>query len=99
MNDNLTVIIGALLPLFISTVVQPGWSKTVKQVIAVVIAIAVGLVNVAVQDSFHGWGDTLTSLAVVVGAAQAAYALIWNRIGATDAIEKVTSPSPEPAAP
>ena len=97
--DNATawaLIIGAVLPFLIAVVNRPKWSGTVRQIVAVAISLAVGLVTVVVQGAadFTLQG-ALVTLAAVVGAAQATYALVWKPSKIAPVLERVTTPGPE----
>lgn len=89
------LIVGFLTPLVVSTINQPRWSATQKRVMAVVVAVVVGLGNVFVQGLIVDWtlsfGNVLIILATVLGAAQAAYALLWEPTGIAEKVETATS--------
>lgn len=89
------LVVGALTPVLVAAVNQPRWTRQTRQVVAVVVAVLVGLVTVIVQGAadFSAEGAVIT-IAAVVGAAQAAYAVLWRPTGVAPAVMRATSPGP-----
>ncbi|NGO67880.1 hypothetical protein [Streptomyces boncukensis] len=86
--------VGALLPLLTAIVQRPAWSAGVKKVIAVVLALAAGVVTVAASGGWEQFqhGTVLATLGSVLAASQATYDLIWKPSKVAPAIESATSP-------
>jgi hypothetical protein len=87
-----TLLVGAIVPVLVAVVNQPGWNATVRRIVAVGVSLVIGLGTVVAQGlaDFSPAG-ALVTIAAVVGAAQAAYALIWKPSGTTDSVERATS--------
>jgi hypothetical protein len=83
-------LIGALLPFLIAIVQQPRWSSGFRQIIAVVVSVIAGVGTVLVSGNFdvQNW---LVTLVAVIGAAQAAYALVWRPTNVAPTIEAKTA--------
>lgn len=92
-----TLILGFLTPLAISLINRPQWTSTVRKIIAVAIAVAIAVVNLLVQGKFAGLHLNLetvfTILSMVVGASQAAYALVWHPTGVAAKVDSLTNDS------
>lgn len=89
------LILGFLTPLLVALVNQPRFTPTQKRLISVFISILVGVINLLVQGALSRWSldltDLLANFALVLGAAQAAYALLWKPTGVSDKVEAATS--------
>lgn len=88
------VLVGFLTPLLVAVVKQPRWSKQQKQVISIVVAVVVGVLNLLAQGVLNEASFTpsgaLATLVLVLGASQGAYALLWKPTGVSDRIEVAT---------
>lgn len=93
-----SMLLGIITPFVVSVVKNPKWTAGRKRVVSVVIAAAIGTMNVLVSGAISNWADytlqgVLVNLALVVGSGQAAYALLWKPTGVTDKVEVATSPN------
>lgn len=99
--ESWAVLLGLATPLIVSAVSNPRLSSQARRFLAIGIAVVVGVVNLAVQGAFETlaggltWETALSTLVLVVGASQAAYALLWKPTGVADRVEGAT-PSPIP---
>ncbi|MFJ8301352.1 hypothetical protein ACIQ9R_36375 [Streptomyces sp. NPDC094447] len=99
MNTSDTVIfaagIGGFVPLLTAVVQQPFWSAPAKRIVAVIVALVVGVVTVASTggiDQFTHGLPTLGTIAAVLATSQAAHDLLWKPSTITAKIESATSP-------
>ena len=97
------ILAGVLTPLITSVVQQPKWTGTVRTIVGVVASVVIGvltlLANGTLNDVLNDGASTwLSLLALVVGAAAAAYKTIWVPMGVAPKIENATSKTP-PATP
>ncbi|AWI32678.1 hypothetical protein [Streptomyces tirandamycinicus] len=93
--------VGTLLPLLTAIVQRPQWSVRAKQIVAVAMALAAGVVTVASVgglDQFQHGLPTLGTIATVLAASQSTYDLIWKPTRIAPAIESATSPKAGSAA-
>jgi uncharacterized membrane protein len=99
MSDTLTLsmILGAVAPLVVAVINRPSWSSQKKQLVAVAASVVAAVVALFLTDGFNDVGDTSAIVLLVIGTAQAAYALIWKPTNIALAIEEKTSPAPEAA--
>lgn len=88
--DAWALIVGAVTPFLVAVINQPGWSALVRRAVAVGVALILGVVTVAVQGGLSLSGGLVT-VAAVLGASQAAYALVWKPTGVTSAVESATT--------
>lgn len=88
------VIIGFVTPLLVAVVNQPQWTRNQKRVLAVGVSVIVGVLNLVAQGAFTEqsltWSGALASLVLVIGAAQASYALLWKPSGVAETVEAAT---------
>lgn len=86
---SIGALIGGFLPLLIAVVNNPNWTPMRRQIVGTVIAFAVGVVFVAISGNFdpQNW---LVTLAAVLGASQATYALIWKPTAIAPKVEGAT---------
>lgn len=85
------LILGVVLPLLTAVVQQPNWSQGVRRLVAVVAAMAGGVLT-ALANGQVGSGQTvIQTVTAVLVAAQASYDLIWKPTGAARAIESATT--------
>ena len=91
------LIVGVLTPFLVSVVNQPGWSRQRRQIVAVAVSLLIGVGTVVIGGTVSNWSlapsELVVVVAAVVGAAQAAYALIWKPTGAAGRVEAATSRS------
>ena len=92
--EGWAVLLGIITPLLISVLNQPRYSDATRRVLAIAVAVAVGVVNLLVQGlldiSTITWANALSSLVLVIGASQAAFALLWKPTGASTKVENAT---------
>lgn len=90
------IILGFVTPLITAVVKRPGMSKQAVQIISLIVAVVIGIGNLFVQGTLSNidWNLTtaLASVVAVIGASQAAYALLWKPTGVEPAIDSATSP-------
>ncbi|MFI1201599.1 hypothetical protein ACH4VR_19470 [Streptomyces sp. NPDC020883] len=89
--------VGAFLPLITAIVQRPAWSRELKRVVAVVLALIAGVATVAVDggwEQFQHGTLTFATIAAVLTASQATYDLIWQPSKIAPAIESATSRKP-----
>lgn len=103
MNEMMTsveawsLLLGLGTPFVVSLINSPKWTAAKRRVTAIVVAVFVGVMNLVVSNALGAWNDftlqgVLVNAALVAGAAQAAYSLLWKPTGATDKVEIATSP-------
>lgn len=86
-------LIGAMLPLLIAVVNRPQWTAQMKQIIGIAVAAIGGIGTVLASGNFDAQ-NWLVTLVAVIGASQAAYALIWKPTKVAPKIEQATSAKP-----
>lgn len=86
------LIAGVLLPILTSVVQQPKWSPRLRTIVGWTMSVVAGVVTCLANGSFDETKTVLATVAVVLVAAQSAYAG-WKRTGLTGAVESATSPS------
>lgn len=84
------LLLGALTPLLVSVLKQPGLSTKYVRLIALAASVLVGVLTVAAAGQFNV-ADLLTTAALVIVACQAAYVTLWRPSGVTDVIEDSTN--------
>lgn len=98
-----SLILGIVTPLVVSAISNPAYSKTKRQLIAIGAAIVIGFLNMIVQGIAFNWswtfGGVIANLALVAGASQAAYAVLYHPTGVAKKLEVATSKNPAPPAP
>lgn len=90
------IILGLITPLVTAVVKRPGMSKQAVQIISLAVAVVIGTGNLIVQGLLSNidWSvsTVVASVVAVIGASQAAYALLWKPTGVEPAIDSATSP-------
>ena len=86
-----SALLGAVVPVVVAFVGHSGWTSTQKRLVAVGVSVVIGAGNLLVQGTL-GWADftwasALADIGLVIGAAQAAYTLVWKPTGAADKVE------------
>lgn len=88
------LIVGAITPPLVAVIQQPQWSTRTRSIVGAVCAVGLAVVTCYVDGSIgHGQTLIITAGAVLV-ASQTTYRELWSKIGATQAIESATSPTP-----
>lgn len=89
-----TAIAGILSPFVSAIVNRPSWSTSRRSMVATAVALAIGVVSVAITGGFYEapwqvWGVQLLG---VVGVSQSLYSIILGPSGALQGIERGTTP-------
>ena len=94
--EQWALLVGFLMPLLLSVIQQPGWSKPVRAIVMFIVCIVGGLITVWVAtpgglsgSSTHGIIGVCLTVAL---AAVAFYEKFWKPTGVAPAIEAATSP-------
>lgn len=85
------LIAGVVLPILTAFVQQPKWSARTRTIVGWVMSAVAGIVTCLANGSFDETKTVLATVAVVLVAAQSAYAG-WKRTGLTGVVERATSP-------
>ncbi len=83
-------VVGFLLPLGISLILQQGWSDGAKSVVAFVCCLVAAAGTAYFSGNFDGT-EVLTALLIVFTLAQVTYRGIWRPTGVSPALEAATS--------
>jgi hypothetical protein len=88
--EQLSAIIGLLLPIFINVLLKATWAPWVKRTVVYALSLAIGIATTAIS---HGIAidnvDTLIqSTLVIIGASQVAYTAFFKPTGIAENIEK-----------
>lgn len=86
------LILGVLLPLLTSVVQQPTWSAPLRAVVGLVAAVIGGFVTCLANGTVGDGQTLLSTIAVVLVAAQATYRGFYKPTGVAPGIEAATSP-------
>ena len=91
-----SLILGVITPLVVSIVNRPSIPKVWRTVIAVGVAVVIGIGNLLVQGVVLDTADltfakVVVNLALVIGASQAAYVALWHPSKVAPKIEVATS--------
>lgn len=85
-----SALVGFLVPILVAVIQQPRFSRPVRTVIGIVMAVAAAVVTAAVEGKLT-WNTWATSVIFVVASAFTTYRNVWVPIGAADWIEAKTS--------
>lgn len=97
LTDNPTLlglILAMFTPLATAVVQQPTWSSRARSVVGAIASLIIGFLTVAASGDLGDATTLLTTLGVVLTAAEAAYQKVWQPTGVTQLIEFATSPRP-----
>ena len=83
-------IVGFFLPLLIAAISRLTWPQTLRAVVAFILCLVAGLGTAYFSGSFSLTNIGL-SMGVVLVTAWSSFSRFWNKVGVTDAIEKVTN--------
>jgi hypothetical protein len=85
------ILSGSVLAPFITALVnRPQWSRATRQIVALVVSLAIAVVAILGTDGFTG--NWYLDLILVLTTATFAYETVWKPTGAAPAVEKATSP-------
>ena len=84
-----SLLVGVLTPFLVSIVNQPQWSKPVRQTVAVLVAVALGVIGCLADGSISDGMTVLQVIAVIAVASHAAYKTVLHHV--TTPIEEATS--------
>lgn len=92
----LATLVGSGLPLVIALVQQQRWSTQIKTIVTIVMDVAAAVAGVFVHGDWHGWTSPTwhafwTILAGLILGTWGSYAHLWQNLGVTQWIEKVTT--------
>ncbi len=83
-------IVGFFLPLLISAISRLTWPQSLRAVVAFILCLVAGLGTAYFAGNFH-----LTTIGLSIGTvlvvAWSSFSRFWNKVGATDAVEKATN--------
>lgn len=88
------LIFGVVTPLLTSLVQQPKWSSGLRAVVGALVSVLVGVGTCLANGDIHNGQTVLSTIAVVLVAAQATYSQLWKPTGVSPALESATSPKP-----
>jgi hypothetical protein len=83
------LLLGVVAPLLTSAVNQPAWSKPVRQVVAIGVAVVLGVVGCLADGSIGEGMTVLQVVAVVAVASHLAYKTVLSKVA--PAVETATS--------
>jgi hypothetical protein len=92
------LIAGVLTPILVSLVQQPRWSEGLRAIVALAVAVVVGVLTVLANGGFADASGSLGVIALVLVASNTAYKTFWKPTGVSPAIEAKTSPGNQPVA-
>jgi hypothetical protein len=85
------ILSGSLIaPLLTSVINRPQWSRGVRQMVAIVVSLAVAVVAILGTDGFTG--NWYLDLILVITTATFAYESVWKPSGVAPTIEQATTP-------
>lgn len=89
-------ILGFLAPLAIAAINQPWWPTKYRQAVALVVSLVLAVVALLATNAFAHTEPTipgvLSIIFLVIGVAQAAYALIFKPSGVAGQVEHLIGP-------
>ncbi|XTZ13938.1 hypothetical protein ACQSSU_20790 [Micromonospora echinospora] len=83
------LLVGVLTPLLVSVVNQPSWSPPVRQVVAIVVAVVLGVLGCLADGSITEGMTVLQVVAVVAVASDLAYRTVLSKVAPL--VERATS--------
>jgi hypothetical protein len=86
------LILGVVLPLLTALVVQPTWSKPLRAAVGLVAAVLGGVLTCLANGTIGDGQTLLSTVAIVLVAAQATYQGFYKPSGIGPALEAATSP-------
>lgn len=85
-----SALVGFLIPILVAVIQQPVFTRPVRTVIGVIMAVLAAVVTAAVQNQLT-WNTWATSVIWVATFAFTTYRNVWVPLGAIDWIEALTS--------
>lgn len=85
------LMLGVITPLLTAVAQQPRWSSRTRAIIGAIVSIAVGGVTCLAKGDITNGQTLLSTIAVVLVAAQATYSQLWKPTGVAGALENATS--------
>lgn len=79
-TEQLAVLIGAVLPLFIAFVKRAHYSNTINGIIALIVYFVVGFAYVVVSGTPLTAANLTTIIGIVTVSGTAAYTLFWSNV-------------------
>lgn len=92
--ETWAILVGFFVPALVSAVNRYDWKPWIKAVVALVVSVLVGTVTALLSGEFTG-ANWATSIGIVFGSSQAAYALWWKGSGIATKIENKVNVMPE----
>ncbi|HET9653820.1 MAG TPA: hypothetical protein VFP72_00565 [Kineosporiaceae bacterium] len=86
------LVLAVLTPLVTAVAQQPRWTSRTRSIVGALVSLVVGFLTVATAGKLGDTSTLLTTLALVVAAAEASYQKLWRGTGLTQMIENATSP-------
>ncbi|MCX5070837.1 hypothetical protein OOJ91_33875 [Micromonospora lupini] len=83
------LLVGVVTPFLVSIVNQPQWSKPVRQTVAVLVAVVLGVLGCLADGTLGDGMTVLQVITVVAVASHAAYKTVLHHV--TTPIEEATS--------
>lgn len=92
----LATLVGTALPLLIALVQQQTWSTQAKTIVTVVFVVLAAVGGTFAHGNWHGWTLATahafwTILAGLILGTWGSYAHLWQNLGVTQWIEKLTT--------
>jgi ABC-type thiamin/hydroxymethylpyrimidine transport system permease subunit len=88
------LILGVLTPLVTAVAQRPRWSTRTRTLVGVGVSIVVGVLTCLANGDIRSGQTVLSTIAVVLVAAQATYLGMWKPSLIAPKLESATSPSP-----
>lgn len=85
------LLIGFFLPLVVSFLKQPGWSKKTTTLVTFLVFIVVGAITVYLLDAFSG-RSLVSSILIVAAISLVFYQGFWKPTGIDEKVTIATSP-------
>ena len=86
----LSLLIGFVLPLVISVIQQPSWSKPLRAWVTLAVCVITGFLIVYTTGQLNG-KSLVTSILIVLVAALATYSKFWKPSSLSPVIEQRTA--------
>lgn len=88
---NLSGLVGLLLPLLVAVIQQLHWKSSYRAVVGFASCLTAAFITTWVEGKLNT-KDLLSSFFIVFTVAQVSYSHFWQKLGATQVIERVTPP-------
>lgn len=93
MDTNLTMwsgLVGFFLPAAIALIMRKNWGDTPRAIVGFTCCMVAAFGTCFFSGKLTGVSFVTTALTVLV-TALATFMALWNKVGATDALEKITN--------